>query len=64
MNARSSAIDELTNAGVLSNSIGETGDPIEKELKRTESKNQVDDEMRKMKRMTLLKKNDLNFFKT
>ncbi len=64
MNARSSAISDLTNAGVLNNSIGEKEDSIDKELSKIESKNAVDSEFRKMKRQSLLKKNDLNFFKT
>ncbi len=64
MNARSSAITELTDAGVLSNSMGEKEDSIDKELSKMESRSLVDSEFQKMKRQTLLKKNDLNFFKT
>lgn len=57
-------LNEVTQAEVLSNSMGEKEDSIDKELSKTESKNAVDSEFRKMKRQTLLKKNDLNFFKT
>lgn len=64
MNARSSAIEELTDAGVLSNSLGEKNNSIDRELSKIDSKNTIDSEFRIMKRQALLKKNDLNFFVT
>lgn len=64
MKAESSAIEELTNAGVLSDSLGVRQDPIDRQLSQIDSANAVDNEFRKMKRKELLKKNDLNFFKT
>ncbi len=62
MIARSSAIDELSDSGVLTDSSS-SGTDIDRELARVESNSQVNSEFKKMKRLALLKKNDLNAFK-
>ena len=62
MIARSSAIDELSDSGVLTDS-SQTGTDIDRELAKVESNSQVNSEFKKMKRIALLKKNDLNAFK-
>lgn len=64
MAARSSAIDELTEAGVLSDSLGNQTDTIDRELTKAKVKSDVDNELRRMKRLEMVKKNDLNVFVT
>ena len=63
MNAKSSAITELTDAGVLNDSLGGNQNSIDRELSKMDSKNAVDSELWKLKRQTMLKNNDLDFFK-
>lgn len=64
MNAKSSAIEELTQSGVLTDSLGTGSNNIDKELAKVESKGQIDEEFKKMKKQIMLKNNDLNYFKT
>jgi phage shock protein A len=48
MTARASAIDDLTDSGVLT-SIGDDGDIIDRELSKVKTKGKVDDQLEKMK---------------
>jgi phage shock protein A len=63
MNSKSSAINDLAEAGVLSDSLGGNSNSIDRELDKAQSKGQVDDEFNKMKKAAMLKNNDLNYFK-
>ena len=49
MTARASAIDELTESGVLDN-IGDDKDSIDRELSKVKTKGKVDDQLERMKR--------------
>jgi len=62
MTAKSSAINELTESGVLTDSLSNTNN-IDRELDKAQTKGQVDDEFNKMKKLSMLKNNDLNYFK-
>lgn len=49
MRARAAAIDELVNSGVLDDVL-ETGDPLEKELKKVNAATRVQDDLERLKR--------------
>ncbi len=58
MSARASAIDELTDSGVLDNGLGETN--LDRELSKARSKSKVDTELEELKKQAGLKNNDLD----
>lgn len=60
MKAKSSAIDELVEAGVLDDLPGDRQDSIDKELSKVRTKGRVDTEFENMRREMRLKNNDLN----
>lgn len=62
MNARSRAIGDLTESGVLSSPLDE-GTNIDRELERCQMQGEASSELKAMKRKTMIKNNDLNFCK-
>ncbi len=61
MTARSSAIGELTESGVLNDPLGNNG--IDDQLSRENSASEADVEFKRLKKLKMLKDNDLNYFK-